>query len=168
MEGPHLSDSEYFKNGTDNLGQKGLDYHCGLSPTDGPRDEEGSSDWKWVGPGDWQAPCQEEKHELCLRKGLLCLFGTVYHRLSPGNHKAKMAAESHLAQRQAGCLAGRKPISQTEAVPGEEGKEQAGKLCVLCVCVVCVCVCMLYVCGMCAMCMYGECVLYVCDVYVHM
>lgn len=91
----------------------------------------------------------------------------------PRDHKAKMAAESHLAQRQAGCLAGRKPISQTEAVPGEEGKEQAGKQCVCCVYVLCVyvCVCCLYaVCVLCV-CMVSVCYVYVmcmyiCDVYV--
>jgi len=43
---PHLSDSECSKKGTDNLRQKGLDYHKthSLSPTDGSRVEEGSSD----------------------------------------------------------------------------------------------------------------------------
>lgn len=52
----------------------------------------------------------------------------------PRDHKAKMAAESHLALIQAGCLAGRKPISQAEAALEEEWKEQAGKEVCVCVC----------------------------------
>lgn len=124
MEGPHLSDSEYSKKGTDNLRQKGSDDHGsgGLSPNDGPRDEEGSSDWKWVGPGGWQAPCQKERHELCLRKGLLCLSGTAYHRLSPGTTKPRWRLKATWPRdRQDAWQEGGKPISR------EQGKEQAGK-----------------------------------------
>jgi hypothetical protein len=116
----------------DNPRQRGLCHHglCSLHPTQSPGKEVSTSNE--MGRPRVAGKLQtRKKHELCLRKGLLCLSGTLYHRLEPRDQETKMAAGSHLALRQEGFLQGSKSGRGTEAVLREKrGGRQGERACV--------------------------------------